>query len=466
MKPLVEATQQQIDVALERVDSKVEIEVEVEKVAEVEKIVTEVKDTKVEKKDEKHDHKHTAEKVLAGAAVVAAGAAIVHEVTKKHDDVKKTEVEHDKHTEVKKHDEVKKTEVEVVKTEQPKKSGEVVAVTAVTHVQKTVRWWFARLIEDVSTRAKQGGENASKDIEIIIAKATEKINGELEHVTKKTETSSNKEAVVELTKTVEWAKTVIVQQSTQVQAVAVQAVATSSKTGGIEQMKPLVEATQQQIDVALERVDSKVEIEVDVEKVAEVEKVVTEVKDTKVEKKDDKHDHKHTAEKVLAGAAVVAAGAAIVHEVTKKHDDVKKTEVEHDKHTEVKKHDEVKKTEVEVVKTEQPKKSGEVVAVTAVTHVQKTVRWWFARLIEDVSTRAKQGGENASKDIEIIIAKATEKINGELEHVTKKTETSSNKEAVVELTKTVEWAKTVIVQQSTQVQAVAVQAVATSSKTG
>lgn len=143
--------------------------------------------------------------------------------------------------------------------ETSKSDNAVIAVGAVGYVQATVRSWFAKLMEDVSTRAAKGGKNAQVDIEVIVSEATKKIESDFAVISGKTKHSN-----AELTKTIEWAKGMVIQGSTQVQAIGVQAVSTGTlvKDTIHSQMSPLVEATNTQIDTALSKCDSSVSIEI------------------------------------------------------------------------------------------------------------------------------------------------------------------------------------------------------------
>lgn len=135
----------------------------------------------------------------------------------------------------------------------------IITVGAVGYVQATVRSWFAKLMEDVSSRAAKGGKDAQVEIEVIVSEATKKIEGDFAAIAGKTKKSN-----AELTKTIEWAKGMVVQGSTQVQAIGIQAVSagTCQKDTIHSQMSPLVEATNTQIDTALTKCDSSVTIEV------------------------------------------------------------------------------------------------------------------------------------------------------------------------------------------------------------
>lgn len=137
-----------------------------------------------------------------------------------------------------------------------------VSVSVVDHIKKTVRAWYLRLIEDVSSCATRKDENASVEIERIVAKAKESFSVQIAAISEKTKTIKDQETATKLTSTLEWAKDVVLQGSTQVQAVGVQAVSTGASSGGLEEMKNVFESIEKQVDVAFGSCDSSVEIEV------------------------------------------------------------------------------------------------------------------------------------------------------------------------------------------------------------
>jgi hypothetical protein len=143
--------------------------------------------------------------------------------------------------------------------DQGKASTEVANVTkeviVVDYVKVTVTSWFARLIEQVSVRAKQGGSDATKDIETITSKATAEITLLLEETAKQSGSST---ASQQLTSSLTWAKGLITQQSTQIQAIGIQAVAAKDSTGGLSTMKAQAKATEEQIHVTLNQCDKTI----------------------------------------------------------------------------------------------------------------------------------------------------------------------------------------------------------------
>lgn len=128
-------------------------------------------------------------------------------------------------------------------------------VVVVDYVKVTITSWFGRLIEQVSARAKQGGNDAAKDIETITTKSSAEITLMLDETAKKSGSSTSSQ---QLTSTLTWAKGLIAQQSTQIQAIGIQAVAAKDSTGGVSTMKAQAKATEEQIHVTLNQCDKTI----------------------------------------------------------------------------------------------------------------------------------------------------------------------------------------------------------------
>jgi hypothetical protein len=128
-------------------------------------------------------------------------------------------------------------------------------VVVVDYVKITITSWFGRLIEQVSARAKQGGNDAAKDIETITTKSSAEITLMLDETAKKSGSSTSSQ---QLTSTLTWAKGLIAQQSTQIQAIGIQAVAAKDSTGGVSTMKAQAKATEEQIHVTLNQCDKTI----------------------------------------------------------------------------------------------------------------------------------------------------------------------------------------------------------------
>ena len=173
-------------------------------------------------------------------------------------------------------DDHKKIEKPVHKAHDTHKAGEiagiiagggVVAVGAVDYVKTTVSSWFTKLVKDVTERAEQGGDNAQVEIEAIVTKATATIEGEFTKVSTKVDTGASAD---QFKSTLEWAKGLVTQTTTQVQAVAVQAVAAGTVATVHDQLTTVVESTKTQVHTAFESCKTDVVIEVDSKEVCHI----------------------------------------------------------------------------------------------------------------------------------------------------------------------------------------------------
>lgn len=118
-----------------------------------------------------------------------------------------------------------------------------------------MREWYEKLILDVSTCAKKGGSNASVDIELIVQKAVKSITETLRIISVNAHKSVvDKTTVTQYQASIEWAKNLVLQSSHTIKAIGINcAASSSSKTGGIEQMRPIAIAIQEQINVEIRR---------------------------------------------------------------------------------------------------------------------------------------------------------------------------------------------------------------------
>ncbi|KAG1118104.1 hypothetical protein G6F42_013278 [Rhizopus arrhizus] len=118
-----------------------------------------------------------------------------------------------------------------------------------------VREWYEKLILDVSSCSKKGGSNASVDIEIIVQKAVKSITETLRIISANAHKSvADKTTVTQYQASIEWAKNLVIQSSHTIKAIGINSAASSSsKTGGIEQMRPIAVAIQEQINVEIRR---------------------------------------------------------------------------------------------------------------------------------------------------------------------------------------------------------------------
>ncbi|KAI8099177.1 uncharacterized protein BX664DRAFT_354644 [Halteromyces radiatus] len=367
------------------------------------------------------------------AGTIAAGVAVAGGIfAKKHHDHKEAEkkesAQHDHHA------------ADVVVVDQGKSHGEVSKVTkevvVVDYVKVSITSWFDRLIEQVSARAKQGGKDAQKDIEAITAKATTEITLLLDETTKKTGSHTSGQ---QFASTLAWAKGLITQQSTQIQAIGIQAVAAKDSTGGVSTMKAQAKATEEQLHVTLNQCDKKVTTTVTVtETVTEGLVVKGETKQPTVEevKKVESHvESDKKKEHVAAGVVAGVAGAIAL----KEHEHKAKTET-----GTVVSHDE----------------SQAVITIVTVEQVRETVRTWWLKLASSIAARAQQEGASA-EEIQVIITKEKETIFGQLDQAVKNT---SDKKVAQELAIAVEKSKTLITEQTVEAHAVGVQVIKSSDK--
>ncbi|KAG0168384.1 hypothetical protein DFQ28_005630, partial [Apophysomyces sp. BC1034] len=245
-------------------------------------------ETKVVKKEDKHDHKHTAGKVIAGAAVVAAGAAIVHEVTKKHDDVKKVVGT------------VEKKQAGAIEVEQ---KVEVVEVTTVQDTKTVMDKWLVDLTDKIVILSKQGGANAQQEITIVVEEAQK----ELDVTISKAKDSYHKQTdITEATgvvsernffATLEWIRSSALTQVAHIKQIAVQGA--KSKTDVRTEIENLTLVAKKQVDTALEVhiVETATEAEEELTVVGEVttkpavkETIVVVVEETKEQAQQRTHE--------------------------------------------------------------------------------------------------------------------------------------------------------------------------------
>jgi hypothetical protein len=70
-------------------------------------------------------------------------------------------------------------------------------------------------------------------------------------------------AIQELINILEWTRGMVLQSSTQIQQIGINCAVSFSSTGGLEQMRPLVNATEGQIIVAVGRCNKTIKIDVE-----------------------------------------------------------------------------------------------------------------------------------------------------------------------------------------------------------
>jgi hypothetical protein len=145
-------------------------------------------------------------------------------------------------------------------------SKDTYTVITVEYIISTVHNWLEELMVEVSECAKH--ENnitiVTKEVNSIMANYKEYISIEFEMITKGIRVSkADSSAKQELINILEWTRGMVLQSSTQIQSIGINCAVSFSATGGIEQMKPLVSATESQISVAVGRCNKTVKIEVE-----------------------------------------------------------------------------------------------------------------------------------------------------------------------------------------------------------
>ncbi|RCI07331.1 hypothetical protein CU098_005261 [Rhizopus stolonifer] len=400
----------------------------------------------------------------------------------------------------------------------------IYTVVTTEYILSIVHTWFEELMVDVSECAKHEHNVTvvTKEINTIITEAKEYIGAELDLVIKKIRgAKADSSAQQELINVVEWTRGMAIQSSAQIQAIGVNCAVAFSATGGIEQMKPLISATESQINAAVSRCNKTIKIDVERNSAHyEKKKAKSECRKQEVKKKAECIAEKKKKESKLIKKA----------KESKSDDDSSDSESDSESSKKVKKATKTKKTEKKSTKSsdtessddssseseaKKQKKStsidkkkivtgivaGEIIkhAVedssssssdsetdsdidnkkTAITDKKKLktgqstldvtiiVREWYEKLIVDVSSRAKKGGSNASADIEVIVQKAVSSITETLRIISVNAHKSVvDTTTVTQYQASIEWVKNLVIQSSYQVKAIGINCAAASSKTG
>jgi hypothetical protein len=231
-----------------------------------------------------------------------------------------------------------------------------------------VNEWYKQLIIDVSTRAKKGGSSVNADIEVIVQKATKRITETLRIISTNAHKSLiDTTTVKQYQASIEWTKNLVIQSSHQIKAIGFNSAASYSKTGGIEQMRPIVTSIQQQINVEIRR------YKLIVEKTDKIEE--------KTEAVIDVVEHKKNNDKICTGRKS-AANRKEYCEKLEKH-------------------------------------VSEVVAESKVVIVS-----WFSQLVRDISIRIYEGGSNIDQDITVIIEKSKHELDSTIKRTQNKLSSS------------------------------------------
>jgi hypothetical protein len=236
-------------------------------------------------------------------------------------------------------------------------------------VSVIVREWYEKLIVDVSSRAKQGGSHVDSDIETIVNKATRTVTEKLQLLGENAHKSLvDVSTVQQYRNSIEWAKNLVIQSSYQIKAIGVNsAISATSKTGGIEQMRPIAISIQEQIDVEIRRY-----------------KLITEKQQSTVSK------------------------------VVKKVESKPVSSIEHKKNTQ-----KVSTIKSSIVARKEYREKLQKHVTESVSESKTVILAWFAQVVQDVSIRVHQGGNNVDKDIAVIIKQS----KAQLDETLKRTQT-------------------------------------------
>ena len=234
-------------------------------------------------------------------------------------------------------------------------------------VSVIVREWYEKLIVDVSSRAKQGGSHVDSDIETIVNKATRTVTEKLQLLGENAHKSLvDVSTVQQYRNSIEWAKNLVIQSSYQIKAIGVNsAISATSKTGGIEQMRPIAISIQEQIDVEIRRY-----------------KLITEKQQSTVSK------------------------------VVKKVESKPVSSIEHKKNTQ-----KVSTIKSSIVARKEYREKLQKHVTESVSESKTVILAWFAQVVQDVSIRVHQGGNNVDKDIAVIIKQSKAQLDETLKRI-------------------------------------------------
>ncbi|CAO3687991.1 unnamed protein product [Rhizopus microsporus] len=346
---------------------------------------------------------------------------------------------------------------EVVKNEDTKQSKNVETVVTVEYLTTTIHTWLEELMIEVSEIAKREHDIniVTKQITSVISDAKEFITTELEIVSKRvrqTKSSSSQELV----NAIQWSVGMILQSTTQIQQIGVNSAVSFSTTGGIEQMRSLVSATETQIKVVLERCDKTIKVD--------IERNATHCEKHKA-KKEHRKQEREKADKVKMAKDQKKKPCDSKKDKkdkkSKKHDSDSETESDSDAsdsdHSDADDHK-------QKVKHEKKK----IVSGEAVLSVSIIVREWYEKLIVDISERAKKGGSHVDTDIETIVQKSTRTVTEKLRLISENAHKSlADTSTVQQYRASIEWAKDLVIQSSQQIKSIGINtAISGTSKTG
>lgn len=140
------------------------------------------------------------------------------------------------------------------------------SVVAVDYIISTVTTWLEELMVQVSECAKveHNVQIATKMINSIVTDHQEYLQVEFSVMSEKIKCAkADATAKQELINILEWTRGVVLQSSTQVQAIGINCASAFSATGGIEQMKPLVHASLEQVRLSVGRCNKTIKMDVE-----------------------------------------------------------------------------------------------------------------------------------------------------------------------------------------------------------
>ncbi|KAG0997133.1 hypothetical protein G6F28_003187 [Rhizopus arrhizus] len=370
-----------------------------------------------------------------------------------------------------------------VKEVEKTKKVDTQTVVTVDYIKTTVHSWLEELMVETSEIAKREHDvtKVTNQINSVVNDYKEFITAELDVISKKAHGSKNDSgAVQELVNIIEWTRGMVLQSTAQIQQIGVNSAVSFNSTGGIDQMRSLISATETQIQVALERCNKTVKIDVEL-KTSHYEKHVARKEYRKQERvkfdneKKVKSEEEHKKKKIEEAKKIKKAERAELVKKAKEAEKAKKAEEGHQSDTDSSSDSESDSetsdsdnSDSEDTKIKSKRDNKKILAGSSALSVSVIVREWYEKLIVDVSSRAKQGGSHVDSDIETIVNKATRTVTEKLQLLGENAHKSLvDVSTVQQYRNSIEWAKNLVIQSSYQIKAIGVNsAISATSKTG
>ncbi|KAG1254798.1 hypothetical protein G6F68_010678 [Rhizopus microsporus] len=206
---------------------------------------------------------------------------------------------------------------------------------------KRPKSWLEELMVETSEIAKREHDvtKVTNQINSVVNDYKEFITAELDVISKKAHGSKNDSgAVQELVNIIEWTRGMVLQSTAQIQQIGVNSAVSFNSTGGIDQMRSLISATETQIQVALERCNKTVKIDVEL-KTSHYEKHVARKEYRKQERvkfdneKKVKSEEEHKKKKIEEAKKIKKAERAELVKKAKEAEKAKKAEEGHQSDT-------------------------------------------------------------------------------------------------------------------------------------